>query len=83
MTKEDTFGHARRRSQAPSHRSHPSINSDCEQNDGYDDDPTDDSGLGGEVHGNDMLRVRPQVYTTSTYHNNISAGYDTDSFHYR
>jgi len=86
MTKDNQHSHARRRSEAASHRSNPSIHSDSGANDCYeDDDPTDDSGLGGDIHGGDLLQLQPHGYTSlnGPYHDAITTGYSTNSYHYR
>jgi len=64
MTRTESFGQDRRRSRAASHRSRASINSDNATVAVYaDEEPTDDSGIGGELHGTQQLLQIP----TSTH----------------
>ncbi len=71
MTRTEPYGHNRRRSRAASHRSQASINSDSANNAAYDDeDPTDDSGISGEIHSaQQLLQVPTHEYAPrETYH---------------
>ena len=61
MTGNRQAGHRRRASHAVTHRSHPSINSDSGHNLSYDEDePTDDSGIVGDVQGDQYAMQMPQ-----------------------
>jgi len=71
MTRTEPYGHNRRRSRATSHRSQASINSDSAHNVGYDDeDPIDDSGIGGEINGaQHLLQIPTHEYAArESYH---------------
>lgn len=60
MTGKTSYGHRKRPSHAVSHRSHPSVNSDLGHDGVYDDDdPTDDSGIGGDVSNSHHLMPLP------------------------
>lgn len=76
MTGKTSYGHRKRLSQAVSHRSHPSINSDIGHEGGYeDDDPTDDSGIGGEASSNHGL-MPPYSHhyePRETYHDTMTS----------
>ncbi|KAK5950967.1 hypothetical protein OHC33_008039 [Knufia fluminis] len=71
MTRTEPSGHSRRRSRATSHRSQASISSDSANNAAYDEeDPADDSGIGGEVHGTQQLLQIPttEFAARGSYH---------------
>ena len=83
MTSTNPHGHNRRRSRATSHRSQPSINSDSGHNGAYDDDdPNDDSGIGGEVQGSHQLLQIPQndYAVRESYHDAIT-DYGPDAYY--
>jgi len=70
MTRKEAYGHSRRRSRATSHRSRASISSDSGNNAAYEEeDRTDDSGIGGEVHsGQQVLQIPMHRYGRDSYH---------------
>lgn len=83
MTNARESGHNRRRSRATSHRSQLSVNSERSHASAYDDeDPTDDSGIGGDVQSNhQLLQLPPHEYVVREEYHDALPDYGPESYY--